>query len=180
MQTYQFFGYGVLSDRYIIKEIIGRDPGVGKSAVVEGYQLAYQVLDQIPLQIRPFLEKVWGSAFRAYTLRGGAGVVSGRIWELTDAELIRIREWNFVGTWRELGETSAKTSTGEVIRVTIEKVADSQPITEVVDGISYEANLNYQGQRIIAEQSREEELELVREQLIQLRRVYEKPIAASS
>ena len=77
MQTYQFFGYGVLSDRYIIKEIIGRDPGVGKSAVVEGYQLAYQVLDQIPLQIRSFLEKVWGSAFRAYTLRGGAGVVSG-------------------------------------------------------------------------------------------------------
>lgn len=180
MQTYQFFGYGVLSSRYVIKEIIGRDPGAGKSAIVEGFQLAYQVLDLIPSQARLVLERVWGPAFRAYTLRKGPGVVAGKVWELSEQEFIRIREWNFVGSWRELGSAVAKTATGEMIDVTIEKVSDTQMITETVDGISYETNLNIEGNKVIAEQTREDELALVREQLSQLRRVYEKPIGASS
>lgn len=175
MRTLQFFGYGPLKNRSFIKTIIGRDPGVGIPAIVEGFQLAYQTLEQIPKNVRSILEKVWGAGFRAYTLRSGSGIVAGVIWELTEAELIRIRQWDFIGSWRELADVSARTSSGESVAVISDMVSDTQPIKDTVDGMFYEENLNPEGTWIVEEYFREEELDRVREQLKEMQLLHHQP-----
>jgi len=169
MTDVRFFGYGLLSDRSIVKQIIGRDPGEGKSAVVEGFQLAYQVLSQIPENIRPVLQKTWGETFKAYTLRTGSGIVAGVIWELSEEELGKLMTFEFVGVWRESVTGTAKTGDGTPIPVRLIKVSDAQPIEETVEGIRYETNLNRT--TMVKDGSKEQDEELlstVRRQLEEL------------
>lgn len=161
----QFFGYGALRDRKIIKEIIGHDPGIGRDATIHGYQLAYQVLDQVPETIRPTLEKIWGKDFKAYTLRRGEGSVAGIIWELAAEDLQKIQAWECKGSWREEAEGTAKLSDGTVVSVVLEKVPDNQPVKETVDGLNYETHLNLKAQK---EQVEEQDNELLRQVRLQL------------
>jgi hypothetical protein len=169
MNTINFFGYGLLRDRSIIKEIIGRDPGTGRPAIIRGYELVYQVLSQIPEKVRQKLEQAWGSNFKAYTLRRGAGIVTGVIWEITDQELEKIKAWEFVGMWREAVNDTVTTSDGEQISIAIIKAPDEQLFEEKINGLQYETNLNRK--RPVPDESKEEDAELmasVRRQLEEL------------
>ena len=137
MSQVMFFGYGGNRNRDKIKHVIKRDPGLGIGSIVEGYKLGTQNLNQIPSPASDLLRKIWGNQFMAYTLRKGSGIVSGILWEINDQELDLIKEWEFIGAWRELEKVKVKTSDGNEIDAITEKVSDIHPISSFVDGLNY-------------------------------------------
>jgi hypothetical protein len=146
MKTVHFFGYGVLSNRNTVAEIIRRNPGPGHPATVEGYQLVTQNLTHIPDSIKDTLKRAWKTdQFKAYTLnKSGGGTVAGVIWELTEEEVKKIMRWEFVGLWREgITEKAKISSTGEIVTVQITKAINSRENEGAVkDSLRYEINLN--------------------------------------
>lgn len=140
-----YFGYGANRSSQKIFEILGKEPGGGNSAVLEGFNLYTQTLSQIPEKPRSILEKVWGGEFRSYTLKKGEGSVAGVLWELDEDELKKLQEWEFVGYWKEMIQVPIKTSSGETVYAVTEKVTDDQSVEGKVDGLFYENNINAEG-----------------------------------
>ncbi len=138
MDSISFFGYGANRNHEKIKQIIGRDPGNGLGAIVKGYQLCIQTLSQIPKGPREVLQKSWGNNFKSYTLKKGKGIVGGTVWDLTDKEFHLIKEWEFIGAWRELVTISVQTANENEVTVFSEKAPDILPISQVVDGLLYD------------------------------------------
>ena len=132
-----FFGYGANRNRSKIKQVIGRDPGEGVGAILEGFSLYLQDLDQIPERVRADLQKIFGGSFKAYTIVKGKGFVMGVIWALTDEDLEKIKEWEYVGEWREIIEVTVKSEDFYTVKVLTEKSMDSFPAINKVDGLYY-------------------------------------------
>jgi len=137
MNKILFFGYGANRSKSKINQIIGGEPGSGMGAIIEGYRLAYQSLDQIPEPAKTNLQKTWGNDFKAYTLKEGEGVVGGVLWEISEEDFQKIKEWEYIGVWRELIEVDIKTSDGKRIHVLTEKAPGIHPISGYTDGLLY-------------------------------------------
>lgn len=133
-----FFGYGANKSRSKIQQIIGKDPGLGVGAILEGYTLNLQSINQIPDIPRQILLKLYSGEFKAYTIRKGDGVVVGAIWEIEEEDLNKIKEWEFVDVWREIIEVSVKTSSEETLKVITEKAKDEFQTEFIVDGLLYD------------------------------------------
>lgn len=131
-----FFGYGSNRNRSKIRQIIGRDPGDGVGAIVEGYSLYIQNLEQIPEPAQSDLKNTFGD-FRAFTMRAGRGIIAGIIWSITPEELEVIKQWEYVGIWREIVEITVKSEDFYAVKVLTEKSMDIYPISEKTDGIVY-------------------------------------------
>lgn len=150
MSKIYFFGYGAYRIKERVAQILGHTPEGGYGAVLEGYVLGIQSLEQIPNQAQDILKKAWGDNFRCYTLKPGKGVIAGVIWEIDEKDLEIIKEWEFVGVWREFITAPVKLKDGRVITNAItEKAPDGVPIKEIVDGLNYEDNLNKEGMKDI-------------------------------
>jgi hypothetical protein len=164
MKTIQYFGYGSLRNRRFIKEIIGRDPGVGRSAIIRGYQLGFQSLRQIPADVSAQLRSIWGEAFKAYTLIKGNGVVSGVVWELTQDELLRLEQWNFSGVWRHVITEHAILEDNSEMTVCLDVALPGQGIEGIVyNGIEGYPNLIndiVEGKIVLDEFRREQDHEI--------------------
>jgi hypothetical protein len=175
-----FFGYGVFSNTERLRQILGREPEGGESAIIGGYDLGVQKLESIPGRAKKILESVYGKTFRAYTLKKGHGLVQGKLWLLTEEDFKKIKEWSFVNEsedpWREVVETYATTSKGEKVPVLTEKILESQRIDEFVEGLNYETELNANLQRELELQRLREldrsyimnETNRIREQLVKM------------
>ena len=137
MAKLQFFGYGAYRSREKVTQIIGRDPGPGIGAILEGFSLYIQTLKQIPNPPRDLLREVYGSTFQAYTLRNEAGEVQGMLWEIEPEEFNKIKQWEFIGIWRELVKVTIKTSDNLTLKVFTEKSPDIHPVAERADGLNY-------------------------------------------
>lgn len=131
-----FFGYGANRNRSKIRQIIGKDPGDGVGAILEGYTLHLQNLDQIPEPAQSDLKNIFGN-FKAYTIRPGKGFVAGIVWSFTDEELEKIKQWEYVGNWREIVEVTVKSEDYYTVKILTEKSIDTFPVSEKVDGIVY-------------------------------------------
>ncbi len=147
--TILFFGYGANRSNERLKDIFGKELEGGYGTVLEGYVLAVQVLEQIPSQAKDILQKVWGQDFKSYTIKPGKGIVAGVVWELDNNQLEVLKEWEFIGIWRELIQVTVTTFDQKTLNVMTEKSPDESSITEIVDGLNYENNLNKQGKRTI-------------------------------
>ncbi len=137
MKKILFFGYGANRNKNKISQITGENPGDGIGAILEGHRLAFQTLKQIPPPVNKFLEKVWGLHFKAYTIRKGKGIITGVIWQLSEDGFSKIKEWEFIGLWRELVEIKVRTTDDISLTVLTEKAPESHPITEFIDGLLY-------------------------------------------
>lgn len=137
MNKILFFGYGANRNINKMFQTIGSRPE-GKGAVAEGFRLAYQSFDQIPEPAKSVLKKIWGSEFRAYTLKEDDGMVVGELWEITKDDFQKIKEWEFIGVWRELIEVVVKTSSGEKMLAFTDRAPDTHPVSGYVDGLSYD------------------------------------------
>jgi len=158
-----FFGYGSYRDKKKIAEIIGKDPEGGEPAVLEGYLLAVQTLDQIPGSARAVLQKVWGDQFRAYTIRKSPGIVVGTVWIIDQEDLNKIKEWEFVEEqWREIKQVDVTTNSGTKIPVLTDLARETLPVKEFVNGIEYEYNLNKKGKKIYREDDEHKFKEIMR------------------
>lgn len=142
-----FFGYGANRSRSKITQIIGHDPGEAVGAIVEDFKLGIQVVNQVPQQLQEILTSVYGHQFKAYTLTPGEGIVAGVIWAFNKEDLEKLKEWEFIGVWREIVEVRATIFDNTTVKVLTEKSMNQFPITETVDGLLYDefnfTNLGY-------------------------------------
>lgn len=157
-----YFGYGILREQVFVNEILGYIPKC-HGAILENFDLGYQILDQIPKLPRSFLLKIWGVGFKAYTVRSGKGIVDGVIWELTDQDIELIKQWEFVDSWREILNVKVKLFNGNMINAVTTKTYDEQEVEKYVDNIIYENNLNPQGKKQINEDKKA--IKLIRKQI---------------
>jgi hypothetical protein len=140
-KTY-FFGYGAYRDAQKIGKILGHVPPSCTGAIVGGYSLFYQTLEQIPAPAGTILKNVWGSDFKAYTINPGAGIVAGVLWEIDQTDLNAIKEWEFTGTWREIISVKTQTFDGREVEAFTEKAINSDVNEGFYDGLNYPNNLN--------------------------------------
>jgi len=161
-----FFGYGAYKDYYRLAEIIGKNPEGGEGALLEGFDLGVQNIDNIPKEPREILLKVWGNNFQAYTMKRGTGFIQGRVWLLDEEDLEKIKEWEFINksNWRELTNVTIKTSDGKTISAITDKSRDQYEIDQFVDGLNYESNLNLEGKKYHSEDD-EYKIELMRKEI---------------
>lgn len=164
-----YFGYGANRERARIREVLGKEPQGGYGAVLEGFDLGYQILDQIPQKPQEVLRNAWGDRFKCYTLRRGKGLAVGVIWEMDQADLEIMKKWEFIGLWREIVQLSVKTFSGETIKAITEKAIDDKRVFGFVDGLNYENNLNLDGIKtklaMRDEEYRKEEIAKIRTQI---------------
>lgn len=132
-----FFGYGANRSRQKLKEFLGKDPGEGVGAVLRGFTLNVQDLNQIPKLQHDLFLRVYGSDWKAYTIKEGAGAVAGIVWELEEEEFNKLKAWEFVGEYREIISVEVITASDEELEVVTEKSKDEFPTTFIVDGLNY-------------------------------------------
>lgn len=132
-----FFGYGGNRSQQKIKEILDHDPGNGVGAILSGYTLNVQSLSQIPSTVQSIFQKIYGNEFKAYTIKKGKGIVSGVVWQLTAEDVEKIKQWEFVGDYREIVEAQVTTSSEDAVKVITEKSREEFPTTFIVDGLVY-------------------------------------------
>ncbi len=165
-----YFGYGILKNQDVVKEIIGTIPKGGYGGILEGFDLGYQNLDQIPEPSKKILFGLYGFNFKAYTIRKGNGYISGIIWELNQKEFNFIKEWEFVGVWRNVISVPIKLFNGHLITSFTTSIFYDQTIKGYIDSINYETNLNPQGKKQLYEnKDKIMEIELIRKQIKILR-----------
>lgn len=179
-----FFGYGANRDKKRIEEILkasgltGEDLSVegGYGARVDGMLLAIQNLEQIPDDARKTLSEVWGTNFRAYTLKLGNGQVSGVLWGLNEKQFEALKTWEHDGVWRKFIEIEIITTDQHKLKAFTDKALDDTHVVQFVDGLNYESNLNIEGMKPTIEPESDEyrinEIQTLREKLAQ---VTEKP-----
>lgn len=137
MSKILFFGYGANRSRQKLKEFLDKDLGEGIGAILRGYTLHVQELNQVPKTQRDLFLQVYGQDWKAYTIKKGEGVVAGVIWELEEEDLKKIKAWEFVGEYREIISVKILTSSDEEVEVLTEKSKDEFSTTFIVDGINY-------------------------------------------
>ncbi|EKD86927.1 MAG: hypothetical protein ACD_37C00099G0004 [uncultured bacterium] len=173
MSKLLFFGYGANRSSNKISQIIGALPS-GQGAIIEGYRLAYQSLDQIPEPAKTVLLKIWGNQFNSYTLKKGEGMVNGVLWEISEDDFQKIKEWEFIGVWRELTEVDVRTSDGKKLRAFTEKAPEIHPISGYVDGLLYNEyeflNLAEKQKEQISNYYNDKQIQEVRDNLITIAR----------
>ena len=173
MSKILFFGYGANRSRSKMVQIIGNKLS-GQGAIIEGYRLAYQSLDQIPEPAKTVLLKIWGHQFKSYTLKEGKGVVSGVLWEISDENFQKIKEWEFIGVWRELIEVDVRTSDGKKLHAFTEKAPEIHPISGYADGLLYNEyeflNLVEKQKEQISNYYNDKQIQEVRDNLIAIAR----------
>jgi hypothetical protein len=133
-----FFGYGSNRSKQKIREALQRDPGQGIGAILHGFTLNVQSLNQIPPEVQKFFQQIYGNDFKAYTIKEGKGIIAGVIWQITNEDLEKLKKWEFVGPYREIIEVEVTTTYDEVVKAYTEKSLDSCPTTFVVDGLTYD------------------------------------------
>lgn len=133
-----FFGYGANRSSNKLRTLLNRDLGDSVGAVIEGYCLGIQTLKQIPEEISTTLKSIYGEDFKAYTLKKGRGMVTGSLWEITTDEIETIKNWEFVGPWREMIEVEVISSGLKPIKAFTEKAIELQEVDHIVDGLLYQ------------------------------------------
>ncbi len=132
-----YFGYGAYRNRSKVEQVIAHPRPEEIGGIAEGYRLAYQDLSQIPQKASDILRNVWGDNFKAYTLKRENGIVSGVVYTITEEDLVKIKEWEFDGLWRDIIEIEIKTSDGFVVKAFTDMAKPDQQVAGYADGLLY-------------------------------------------
>lgn len=145
----QYFGYGANSSEARLRQILGH-VSLCQGAVLSGYRLNYQILKQISdPRVREILGSVWGKDFQVYTLRKGKGLVVGKLWELSESDLDKIKDWEFIGQWRKLIKVKVLIFNNQLVEAMTDIACETESVFGEVDGLNYEFDLNPRGRRLV-------------------------------
>jgi hypothetical protein len=145
-----YFGYGANRDLKAMETTVGSDKLVGRPAVLKGYSLCVQRMDQVPDTIfetspvpispRALLKETWPDDFESYTIKPDPqGEVSGMVWELTPEEMAFVEDLEMYALGWFIGiKAEATMKDGTRIPVQTEGLREGQEVDRVVDGINYE------------------------------------------
>lgn len=146
-----YFAYGNNREPEIMQVLTGNKNLVGHEAVLKGYVLGVQMLDQVPsIRLSGFpvspqevLRRHWNDSFESYVIKPGEGEVKGMVWELTNEERELVRDWELIDLgWYKDVKGEAILKDGGKIAVETEILGDSQGIDRVIDGKEYNSFLN--------------------------------------
>lgn len=171
-----YFGYGANRDQKMMEWITGTKELKGTPAVLKGYKLVVQRLDQIPdlalsaapapFSAREMVVMNWPEDFTSYTIKEDPeGEVHGTLWELSPQDRDLVRDWELIdfGWYKDL-KVTVKTEDGRELEVQTEGIGDGQEYDREVDGSNYETWLNPPAEfERIATKSRQEYFERLTE-----------------
>lgn len=163
-----YFGYGANSRKEMMQAITGNKDLVGHPAILKGYKLCVQRLDQVPEAPQKILRESWPDNFESYTIKPGgeSDGVHGMVWELIPLERELVRDWELIDYgWYKDMEGKAVTEEGQEIQVVTEGLRKGQEVDRVIGGKEYEPFLNrLEDFRKVADMARREYLEKLQTQ----------------
>ena len=168
-----YFGYGANRQPEMMEAITGNTNLIGRQAILKGFKLCVQRMDQVPDSVFPgspapispkkILKESWPDNFKTYMIKPGgeADEVMGTIWELSPLERELVRDWELVDFgWYKDMKGKAGTLDGQIFDVQTEGLRDGQEVDREIDEENYKPFLNPLSDfQRVAEKSRREYLE---------------------
>ncbi|MCL4379861.1 gamma-glutamylcyclotransferase [Candidatus Marsarchaeota archaeon] len=148
-ETVQFFAYGPSADPEVVAAITGREPLAARPAVIEGYKLGVQNIDDIPdikvpglpTTARKIMRESWKDDvpnFEMYVLREGMGRVRGVVYTIRKADMPAMEDWELVPfKWYSIVKGRVTFDDGSKSEVQTIAVKD-QNVQREVDGMYYD------------------------------------------
>jgi len=169
-EKFLFFGYGPARDLRVMQALTGNKNLVGREAVLKGYRLNLQTLEQVPntrtlapKSPREILKESWPDGFEFFVVSPDEkGEVAGTIYWLTAQEKELFRDFELIDlSWNKDGNGKVITSDGQELEVGVPVLGDGQEVNREVDGINYNPYFNSTLEKFVqvAEKSRRELLE---------------------
>lgn len=146
-----YFGYGTNRDHDMMAAMIGRENLEGEEAVLPGYELVIQNLENIsdtvlptapvPKSAREILGSALGKEARLYIIRSNPDAETyGTIWQLSELEYEMVRDWELLdfGMQEDL-QAQARTKSGRTLQIQTHGSRDPNlPASVVIYGSDYE------------------------------------------
>ena len=152
-ENVEFFCYGPGADLDVVTAEIGHPPMSGRPAVLHGFKLGIQGVENIPdkkvpvpghpekmlpVTARSIIEESWGKDFEMYVVREGEGEVRGMMWTVKKSDLLPIEDWELTDFgWYSMVRGGVTLENGEKRDVWTIAVKD-QSIRREVDGMNYD------------------------------------------
>ena len=110
-----YFGYGLNRSPDFLEALLGRVPELHEAdAVLNGYELLVQSLDELPEAAQQNIAESYGRDFVSYVIcKSGGKYVRGSIWSITPSELRILNNWEFEGVWQKLVDVEITGKDGE-------------------------------------------------------------------
>ena len=158
-----FFGYGPTRDSRVMQALTGNKDLVGHEAVLKGYKLNLQTLNQVPKSPREILKESFPDGFEFFVVSPDENKeVAGTVWELTAQERDLIRDFELIDLgWYKDSRGKAQTSDGKELDVEVAALREEQKVSREVDGIHHEVWFNCKPEDFmrVAEKAQREFLE---------------------
>lgn len=164
----RFFAYGPTRDIRVLRALTGSQTLLGHEAVLKGYKLGLQRLDQVPSvrTVAPkspqeILKETWPAGFEFHVVlpeEKGEGV-AGTVVELTPQEAELFKDFELIDlNWYKDGKGKVVTSDGQELEVNVPVLREGQEISREIDGINYDPWFNCKPEDFIrvAEKARRE------------------------
>lgn len=163
-----FFAYGPTRDIRVLRTLTGNQTLVGREAVLKGYKLGLQRLDQVqnvltiaPKSTQEILRESWPPDFEFHVALPDekSEGVAGTVVELNLQEAELFRDFELIDlNWYKDGRGKILTSDGQELEVNVPILGDGQEISREIDGINYDPWFNCKPKDFIrvAEKSRRE------------------------
>jgi hypothetical protein len=134
-----FLFSALLSDDELIQTLTGESVRAREAAVLEGYDLVVQRLDQVPEIPQRIIRESWGDSFESYNLTPGEGHISGIKCKVTKDQWDRLDDWEFGEFgWFVPKEVEIKNvATGETEKVMTMVMGEGQSFDRKVDGDNF-------------------------------------------
>jgi hypothetical protein len=154
--TVDFFYYGPGADEDVMSAILGEKPLNNRSAILHGYRLGIQSVNDIPdakveglrKTARKIIKKEWGDDFTMYVAhKGDAEIIKGVVWTIKIEDLNRLKHWELVEYgWYSIVDGDATFADGKKGKV-LTIVVKNQTVQKDVDGLDYDLFLG-KGQKL--------------------------------
>lgn len=129
----------LLSDDELIQTLTGEPVRDKELAVLEGYDLVVQRLDQIPEIPQRIIRGSWGDGFESYNLTPGSGHIRGIKCKVSQNQWNRLNDWEFGEFgWFVSKEVEIKNlATGQREKVMTMVMGEGQSFDRKVDGDNF-------------------------------------------
>lgn len=143
MNEITVFLTALLSDDELMETLTGAVVKDKEPAVLEGYDLVVQRLDQVPEIPQKIIRGSWGDNFESYNLAPGEGRINGIKCKVTQNQWRRLDDWEFGEFgWFVPKEVQVRNLvTGRSERVMTMVMGEGQEFDRKVDGENFSAYL---------------------------------------
>ncbi len=137
-----FFGFGADCESDMIEAVIGRKPTIVSEAILPGYQLCIQSLEDIPVSganPREILQRSWGNDFVSYTIRQNKEEqVKGTLFSMSQRERMMLDIWEMVPEgWQDSVVVRVKLPNGKFVRARTQRLPRGHNHGYSTSGLNY-------------------------------------------